>query len=199
MKQETKVLIDMLLQREDLIPSLKQASIFMEVLRKKVRMLEAEHDDVPPDVVPKDYLHISPLVNTYYNDYRGWSVFLRTLRDNSGWHSKDSRWRKLHDLMRLADINASQTLSRGLAGEAADLYGQAHPFYKGDRSKYINYCRSFWREQINLKIKNARSATGKDRLPQDDRAEITDAFWQTIREQLDNGHTPTPPAGLLQE
>lgn len=199
MNAEMKVLIDLLIQREDLIPSLKQAAIYMETMRKKQRMLMADQDDVPDERVPKDYAHIMPIANAFYNDYKGWSIFLRTLRDGSGWGTKDPRWRKLHELMRLADINTSQTLARGMAGEAADLYAQTHPFHKGDRTKYTSYCRGVWREQLALKIKNARTAGGKDRLPQDERQEITEAFWQTIRDQLDNGNIPTPPPGLLQD
>ena len=197
MKTESKVLMDMLLEREDLIPSLKQANIYMEVLRKKVRMLEADHDDVPQDVVPKDYAHIKGLVNAYYADLNGWYLFLKHLRDGSGWGTKDPRWRKLHELMRLANINATQNLSRSMAGEAADIYSQAHPFNKGDRTKYMTYCRALWKEQLTLKLKNARSLSATTRLPQDERAEITDDFWQTIREQIENGTPPTPPAGLL--
>lgn len=190
-----KQLMDELRQRENLIELLKEANHLMVSLRTKVR--QAEEQESPRFVIPKEFSIIAPLVETYYDDHHGWYLFLRTLRDESGWSTKEAIWRKVHEMMRDAHSNYSQYTRRTLSGLAADLLEKERGSLKrGQRSTYMKYVLAVWTEQRTKLENQLRAKHPGEHLPNDLRQDAIDAFWETVKADIEKGKIPPTPDGF---
>jgi hypothetical protein len=189
---DMKVVADDLMQREDLMALLKEASAQMALLRKKQKEVDAGGSDVFGPTLPKALEPIIPLINAYVDDREGWVTFLRYLRDDGPWDGKSIKWRKLHVLMRAEASNASAYRRRFYAGQAADLFEIAEgELKKGQRTRYMDAVKKLWTAQHEQKQSNAWALSGKAHLPVDERLNVTLAFWNKIEEELNAGHYPT--------
>ena len=197
MNTELEAIRQRLWQEENCVIPLKECENRMIIMRKKAKEVEAGDKNVElQELFPKKYAWLAPLAAQYYEDRRGWFKFLKALRDDSGWAAKDLRWRRLQGLMRKTGSNASQHYARSMSSEAFDVYAANHPTQRGDKTRYTTWLRNQWSAQRTILEVNARAAKG-DRLTQDEQQDITDKFWDDIREKLDKGIYPTPPEGLF--
>lgn len=191
---DMKQLMDQLRNRDDMIELLDEANHLMASLRDKVR--KADPGSAPKLIIPKEFKIIAPLVTTYYEDYHGWYEFLRTLRDESGWATKDVLWRKVHQRMRDAHSNYSQNSRRTLAGLAADLLDQKQPFKRGQRSIYMKHVQNVWTQERTQIENKLRMQHPGEHLPNDLRQDVIENFWETTRAKIERGEIPPPPEGF---
>jgi hypothetical protein len=190
---DIKAVADQLVQLENMVPLLKEASAQMGLMRKKVKFLEAGATDIMGPELPKSLSPIVPLINAYYEDREGWFEFIRYLRDTGPWPDTSITWKKLQDLMRTENSNACQYRRRNYSSLAADLKeAKEGKFEKGGRSAYMTALQKLWTAQLAQKQSVAWANSGKKNLPMDERVEVSNQFWNSIEEQINAGKYPDP-------
>ena len=184
-----KAVADDLMQLENLIPLLKEASNQMELMRKKIKSMEAGDTDVMGPELPKSLAPIVPLLNQYYEDRLGWYEFVRYLRDQ---HSNASAtWKKIHDVMRGLHSNALQHRDRDLAERAAVAKETAEgKFPKGERVRYKDAFKAYVKARIARRENNAWAESGLKHFPIDERMTIKEQVRNEIEEELNAGKYP---------
>ena len=182
---------DILMQRDDVAALLKEASLQMELMRKKADQIERDEESILPPELPRSLAIIAPLINAYYQDRDGWLEFVRYVRDNGPWDLASGRWKKVQDIMRTAHSNAVQFRTRRYAGLAADLkektFGKGQ---RGDRTAYKAAVQKLWKDQRKFKVSKARAESGKKHLPKDEEMEVIDKFWTQIESDINAGKFP---------
>lgn len=188
-----KTVADALIQLDNLVPMLKEASVQMGLMRKKAKFIEAGATDILAPKLPKDLAPIVPLLNAYYEDRNGWFEFLRYLRDTGPWDKTSAKWKKLQDLMRMENSNAVQYRRRAYSGQAADLLeAERGKFRRGERTQYMDAVQKHWSAQLAKAQSIAWKNSGEKHLPMDERIEISETFWNNVEQQLTDGKYPDP-------
>lgn len=181
------------MQLENLIPLLKEASNQMELMRKKIKSMEAGDTDVMGPELPKSLAPIVPLLNRYYEDRTGWYLFVRYLRDNGPWSNASATWNKLQIFMRDQHSNALQHRDRDLSERAAAIKEAAEgKFAKGERTRYKNAVMAHVKARIARRVSNAWAESGLKHFPNDERMAIKEQVRNEIEEELNAGKYPDP-------
>lgn len=188
---DMKAVADTLMQLDNLVPLLKEASNQMELMRKKVRSMEQGNTDIMGPELPKSLAPIVPLLNRYYEDRFGWYLFLRYMRDNGPWPNSSATWKKVQDFMRDQHSNALQFRDRNLAERAASIKEAAEgKFAKGERTRYKNAFTAHVKGRIARRLSNAWAESGLKHFPIDDRMAIKEQVRNEIEEELNAGKYP---------
>lgn len=190
---DMKAVADDLMQLENLMPLLKEASNQMELMRKKIKSMEAGDTDVMGPELPKSLAPIVPLLNRYYEDRFGWYLFVRYLRDNGPWSNASATWKKVQTFMRDQHSNALQHRDRDLAERAAVAKETAEgKFPKGERVRYKNAVMAYVKARIARRENNAWAESGLKHFPLDERMAIKEQVRNEIEEELNAGKYPDP-------
>ena len=142
--------------------------------------------------LPREHIHLAPMVNFFGPNQDVWLHFLREVRDQTPIRS--DRYAKIHTVFRRADTRIRSLSRRARLANAlrtAIAKGLVEDETQAKRD-YERRCTQVWlKRKTNLLIEHRSEAPG-GRLSNDEQRRVLDTFWRQIDAELEHGEVPNP-------
>ena len=152
-------------------------------------------------ILPNSYKWMTPILEAFGFDMEGWMHFQRDIIENFGKRS-DERM-ELHAVYRRVNSRVDAIIRRERLDRAVKVHSETHhPFMtRGEELEYAKNLHRIWKLNRMNVIAKYRQDRGLSKIPADEKAELCDTYWGTIRAELDAGKAPREDSlrGLLKE
>ena len=142
-------------------------------------------------VMPNYYNHLVVLVETFAEDEVGWREWIKEL--TAVFPKKSDERMELQAMVKRKIESRVDAYVRRQRQEAAALARERRygPFLEpGERTAYKTKNHALWALQRKLALARYRRDTGQSRVPQDERDELFDDFWQQVDDLIRTDQVP---------
>jgi hypothetical protein len=180
MTHTLRILMQTLINADDAADTLTLADTYLA-------QMETMGDEF---VLPRDHVTVKPILEYYYSDLPGFIRFVKRVRD--GMAPKSAPKMHVHEVYRRLDVRLTQQERRVRLDLAADIAIKKEliPDDYHARLSYNDRCTEVWGKRKENLLRVVRAETPKKRISIDHREKLLTDFWNTIRQELDNGEVP---------
>lgn len=142
-------------------------------------------------VLPREYVHLKPLVDTYSKDLDGFVEYVKSLRDQVP--PRSGNYITLHELYRTILVRQVQYARRARINRALEWVKKHHPELNAEqRAKWARKVEQQWGRRRMRMMEEARRMTHNGRLNVAEREGMLEAFWKEIDKEIEKGKLPKP-------